>query len=145
MFKSKHLSTFVFMAVAILAGGTLAYGVQGPNAVNTAITTSGSYAPGHLDSQGSLYTTNAGASTLLAASGASAILVDTGPGTLITVNVITASGVGSVYDVATAASAATANQIWVIPATAGTYTYNFPYSKGLVVNPSSSVISVSYH
>ena len=64
MFKSKHLSTFVFMAVAILAGGTLAYGVQGPNAVNTAITTSGSYAPGHLDSQGSLYTTNAGASTL---------------------------------------------------------------------------------
>ena len=116
----KSFSSIVFLIVVAACGITLAYAVQGPNGVNTAITTSGSYAPGHLDSQGSLYTTNAGASTLLAASGASAILVDTGPGTLITVNVITASGVGSVYDVATAASAATANQIGVIPATAGT-------------------------
>lgn len=143
MFKSKHLSTFVFMAVAILAGGTLAYGVQGPLTVNTAVNPSGYYNPLKTDKTGALVDGGTGTTTALAVSGVASV-IKTGVGSLVTINVISASGVGAVYDTALAASAATANQIGVIPATAGTYTYNFPFTNGLVINPSSSVISVNY-
>jgi hypothetical protein len=145
MFKFKHFPTFVFMAVAILAGGTLAYGVQGPFGVNAAVNPNGSYSPMRVDSGKNLVVTETATATssVLAVSGPAVALAQ-GSGTLLTINVITASGVGAVYDVALAASAATANQIGVIPATAGIYTYKFPFINGLVINPSSSVISVNY-
>ena len=101
------------------------------------------YNPLKTDKTGALVDGGTGTTTALAVSGVAAV-IKTGVGSLVTINVISASGVGAVYDTALAASAATANQIGVIPATAGTYTYNFPFTNGLVINPSSSVISVNY-
>lgn len=74
MFKSKHLSTFVFMAVAILAGGTLAYGVQGPLTVNTAVNPSGYYNPLKTDKTGALVDGGTGTTTALAVSGVAAVI-----------------------------------------------------------------------
>lgn len=73
-----------------------------------------------------------------------AVVVKATPGAIVRVNVVSASGVGAVYDSATVASGVAATQVFAIPATVGTYELNWPMTSGIVVNPSSSVVSVSY-
>ena len=73
-----------------------------------------------------------------------AVVVKATPGAIVRVNVVSASGVGAVYDSATVASGIAATQVFAIPATVGTYELNWPMTSGVVVNPSSSVVSVSY-
>src|SRR5512144_2225722 len=55
-----------------------------------------------------------------------AAVISTHSGTAIQVNVLSASGVGAVYDSATTGSAVAATQIFSIPATVGAYTLNWP-------------------
>jgi hypothetical protein len=71
-------------------------------------------------------------------------VVSATPGAILQINVITASGVGAVYDSSTTASGVAATQVFAIPATVGIYQLNWPMTRGIVVNPSSSVVSVSY-
>jgi len=95
-----------------------------------------------VDAQGDLYTAS-GSTSVLAASGVP-FVVKGSAGRVVTLDVISASGVGGIYDSATAASAVAARQIAAIPATVGTYHYDFPAASGIVIDPSSSVVSVSY-
>lgn len=180
----KHLVKFFVMGIALVSGMMVALAVQNPNTVNSAINTSGYYAPQKLDANGNLYVnlgaasatipvtltgasavnaTIVGSSTLpvnivstsgvlsVSEAGASTMLNITTPtvvkassGRLVSLNVITASGVGAIYDSLTVASGVTANQIATIPATVGNYQYVFPFNTGLVINPASSTISVNY-
>lgn len=139
----KHLSKIIFVCVALACGATLAMAVQNPTTVNNATNTAGYYAPQHLDALGNLMTTEAGPSTALNVSGATQA-IKVGSGRLVSINVISASGVGAIYDTAASGTAATSNEIGIIPATQGTYQYNFPFANGLVINPASSAISVNY-
>lgn len=59
-----------------------------------------------------------------------------GQARLVRVNVLVAgSAAGSVNDAATVAAAATANQIFVIPNTVGSYLVDWPILSGIVVTP----------
>ena len=75
-----------------------------------------------------------------------ATLVKTGTGRVARINVLIAgSGTGSVFDAATIGTAATANQIAVIPATVGTYDIDFPVSNGIVLAPGTGqTLVISY-
>lgn len=95
-----------------------------------------------VEPQGSLLVAT-GASAVNAASGV-AFVTKASAGRVVQVNVISASGVGAIYDSATVASGVAATQVAAIPATVGTYTYDWPMTRGIVINPSSSVISVKY-
>lgn len=66
------------------------------------------------------------------------------PGRIVRINVLSASGVGAVYDASTVASGVAAVQVFSIPATVGTYELDWPMKNGIVVNPSSNVLSISY-
>jgi hypothetical protein len=138
----KKLHFFVLAAVLALVGSGVAISGQGPMQAYSAVNPSGYGAPQNLDAMGNTLVST-GSTSIEAASGA-AFVVKATPGRIVAVNVISASGVGAVYNTATAASAAAANQIAAIPATVGTYTFDWPASAGIVINPSSSVISVKY-
>lgn len=74
---------------------------------------------------------------------ATATLVKSGSGRIASVSVLVAGAAGAIYDANLAA--ATTNKIYVIPATLGVFTVNFPLSFGLVVAPGAAqVVSVSY-
>lgn len=135
---------FAFMALSLsIVGIGAANGVQA-NLFYPFLSTSNFQAPGHLDNLGNVLGNDGGTSSLLAASGAAAINVKATPGRIMTVNVITASGVIAVYDAATAGAAGATNEIASIPATVGVYRMNFPAASGITVNPNNSVISVAY-
>lgn len=72
-------------------------------------------------------------------------LVISAAGRLVTVSVITGASGGTIHDAASVAAATTDNAIYAIPATAGAYAVNFPFTNGLVIKPAvTSVVSVSY-
>lgn len=76
-----------------------------------------------------------------------AVLLKAGaPGRLMRVSVIVAgSAAGTVNDVATTGAAGTANQFGTIPATVGTYIFNWPCFVGMVVVPGSGqTLAASY-
>lgn len=85
--------------------------------------------------QGGSTSLNVTAATLV--KGASANAVAVGPvARLVRINVLVAgSAAGSANDAATAAAAATSNQIFVIPNTVGSYLIDTPCFSGLVVTP----------
>ena len=59
--------------------------------------------------------------------------------------IVAGSGAGSVHDSATTGAAATANEIAVIPATAGVYDIDFPVSNGIVIKVGTGqTLAVSY-
>ena len=62
------------------------------------------------------------------------------------VSVVTAgSAAGTLNDCATTGAAATANQVGTIPATVGTYVFNWPHATGIVLVPGTSqVLAISY-
>lgn len=138
----KLFQAFVLVvAIGILGSGVVTAG-QNPLQSYSAVNVSGYGAPQHLDAQGNLLTAQ-GTSTINAASGA-AFAVKASAGRLVAVNVISASGVGAIYDSATVGSGVAAVQIASIPATVGTYVFDWPAASGIVIDPSSSVISVKY-
>ena len=81
--------------------------------------------------------------TALGASGVPSI-IKTGASRIARINVLTASGVVTIYDAASTVGLGTASEVAVVPATVGSYEIDFPLTNGLVINPSSSVISISY-
>jgi len=142
MKKITHLFTLlvVFAGLAIVG---IAVAGQSPLASYVANNVLGFSAPMNLDntgqllgSQGNLATNNI--------SGASSV-VKAGTTRLVSINVISASGVGSVYDAATVATGAAANKVFTIPATVGHYDVDWPMSSGIVLDPSSSVVAVKYN
>lgn len=59
--------------------------------------------------------------------------------------IVAGSGAGTLHDAATVAAAATANEIFAIPTTAGSYEIDFPCANGIVVKPGTGqTIAVSY-
>lgn len=138
----KKFFTFAAIFAFFSVIGT-AIAVQSPLGSYIATNVSGYLAPLNLTTTSELVTSAGGTSSVLAASGVPFVVKATA-GRIVEVNVISASGVGAIYDVATAASAVAANQIAAIPATVGTYRLDFPASTGIVINPSSSVMSISY-
>jgi len=77
-------------------------------------------------------------------------LVKSGAGFLVSVSVTTPSTAttltGTIYDTATVANSTNTNVFALIPSS-GIQTYNWPFTSGLVVAPSTSgpqVVSVSY-
>ena len=67
------------------------------------------------------------------------------PGIVCKVNVIVAGAAGGIYDCATTAAIATANEIASVPATAGPLSIEFPCLVGITYKPGSGqVISISY-
>lgn len=76
---------------------------------------------------------------------AASTVVKAGAGRLMKVSVNVAGAVGTVNDCLTTGAAAAANQIGVIPAVVGVYTFDFPCSVGIVYVPGAAqVASVSY-
>jgi|HubBroStandDraft_6_1064221.scaffolds.fasta_scaffold629306_2 hypothetical protein len=75
-----------------------------------------------------------------------ATVVKATPGTLLTVQVITAgSAPGTINDVPTTGGAVAANQIGTIPNQVGVTQYGVPFLTGLVIVPGSGqVVSVSF-
>ena len=73
-------------------------------------------------------------------------VVKVGVGRVVRVNVTTAGAVGAIYDSASIAGVASTNLIADIPATVGTYFFDWPFLNGLVYVPGSSqVVSISYN
>jgi hypothetical protein len=73
-------------------------------------------------------------------------VVKVGVGRVVRVNVTTAGAVGAIYDSATVAGIGASNLIADIPATVGTYFFDWPFLNGLVYVPGSSqVVSISYN
>lgn len=76
---------------------------------------------------------------------AASTVVKAGPGRLMKVSVNVAGAVGTVNDCLTTGAAAAGNQIGVIPAVVGVYTFDWPCSVGIVYVPGAAqVASVSY-
>lgn len=75
-----------------------------------------------------------------------ATVVKASPGVLVRVSVIVAgSAAGTVNDAVTTGAAAAANQIGTIPATLGTYVFEWPCSAGIVVVPGTGqTLAVAY-
>jgi len=73
-------------------------------------------------------------------------VVKTTAGRIAKISVIVAgSGAGSVYDAATTGAAGAANEVAVIPATAGVVNIDFPVSNGIVVSPGTGqTLAISY-
>ena len=73
-------------------------------------------------------------------------VIKAAPGICVSVAVVVAgTTAGTVNDVATTGGAAAANQFGTIPATVGTYTFNWPCGTGIVVVPGTSqTLAVSY-
>jgi hypothetical protein len=72
-------------------------------------------------------------------------VVKAGAGRLMKVSVITAGAVGSVNDCLTTGAAAVGNQIGVIPAAVGIYTFDWPCLVGIVYVPGAAqVVAISY-
>lgn len=74
-------------------------------------------------------------------------VVKASAGFVATVSVVVAgSGAGSLHDSLTVAAAAAANEIAVLPTTAGVYTINFPATSGIVVKPGTGqTIAISFN
>lgn len=71
--------------------------------------------------------------------------IKVGTGKVIKVSVNVAGAVGTINDCATTGAAAAANQIGVIPAVVGVYTFDWPFFTGLVIAPGAAqVVSVSW-
>ena len=74
-----------------------------------------------------------------------ATVLKTGGGRVARVIVNTAGAAGTLSDCSTTGAVAAANLIAVIPATAGVYYLDFPYSVGLTYTPGANqVASISY-
>jgi len=75
-----------------------------------------------------------------------ATVVKATAGRIAKVSVIVAgSAAGSIYDAATTGAAGAANEIAVIPATAGMINLDFPVSNGIVVTPGTGqTLAVSF-
>lgn len=138
---SLLIATFfgVFMSISLSAMAG-----QSPLGVNSAINTSGYYAPMNLDSQGGVRVNDGGTASSLALA-ASAVVKAT-PGVIVRVSVTVAgTAPGNVYDAATLATAGAANLVGVIPNTVGVYYFSFPMQTGIVVAPGTGqTVSVSY-
>jgi len=58
---------------------------------------------------------------------------------------VAGSGAGTIHDSATIVGAATANEVAVIPATAGVFIIDMPVSNGIVVKPGTGqTVVISY-
>jgi hypothetical protein len=138
----KKLLTLIaiFVGVSVL---TVAIAGQSPLASYVANNILGYASPMNLDSTGQLLGSQGNLATNNI-SGASAV-VKAGTSRIVSVNVITASGVGAVYDSATVAAGAAANKVFTIPATVGHYDIDWPMTSGIVVDPSGSTIAVKYN
>lgn len=97
--------------------------------------------------QGPFQTVSLGAANKSALNITANTVVKATPGFVVSLSVVVAgSGAGSINDAATVAAAAAANEIAVIPATAGTYAISFPASNGIVVKPGTGqTIAISYN
>jgi hypothetical protein len=75
-----------------------------------------------------------------------ATVLKTTPGVCVSVAVVVAgSAAGTVNDVATTGGVAATNQFGTIPATVGTYTFNWPCGTGITVTPGTGqTLAVSY-
>lgn len=119
---------------------------QGPNTANVAVRTNGGstrYAPLQQDSSGNTLTGigNAGSLNITAAR-----VVKATAGRAARVSVIVAgSAPGSINDATTTVGAVTANTIFVVPNTVGTYTLDWPCGNGIVAVPGTGqTLAVSY-
>jgi hypothetical protein len=119
---------------------------QSPLASNVAVRPNGSgtrYAPLQQDSSGNTLTGigNAGSLNITAAR-----VVKATAGRAARVSVIVAgSAVGSINDSTTTAGAVTANTIFVVPNTVGTYSIDWPCANGIVAVPGTGqTLAVSY-
>lgn len=134
---------------------------QNPNQVYPALN-GGVAKPLNVDAQGALEVANNGVAAkpltldannvLISGNGVSSALnlsastvVKAGPGRLVRVNVITAGAAGTINDCLTTGAAAAGNEIAVIPATVGTYVFDWPCLVGIVYVPGSAqVVSISF-
>lgn len=139
--KNKIFALVVAVSLSVLAftafGGTM----NAWSYIAKAFT-GGSATLLNTDTQGALLTSQ-GNSAINAISGVP-VVVKASAGRIVKVSVISASGVGAIYNAATTGAANASNQIGVIPASVGVTSFDFPASAGIVVNPASSVVSVSY-
>lgn len=138
--KKAFAAIVVIMSLSVLS--LTAFGAQNIYSY-VAKFASGGAALLQVDAQSALLQADS-ASSSLAVSGVAAV-VKASAGRVVTVSVISASGVGAIYDSATVASGVAATQVAAIPATVGVFKLDFPVARGIIINPSSSVVSVSYN
>jgi hypothetical protein len=139
----KKALSVVAVVVGLFVVSAAAFGGQNVWSYIAKNFTGGGAALLNVDATGNLLESN-GALAINNVSGVAAS-VKTGTSRLVTINVISASGVGAAYDVALPASAAAANKVFTIPETVGTYTIDWPMTSGIVIDPSSSVVAVKYN
>lgn len=141
----KIVSVFAALAMTILvfiaAGGAQA--TQNAWSYVAKAYTGGSATLLNTDAQGALLTSQGASKAVNLTTGT---VVKLGAGRVASVSVNVAGAAGAIYDVATVASAAAANQIAVVPATVGVYRIDFPITTGLVYVPGvSQVAAISYN
>lgn len=75
-----------------------------------------------------------------------ATVIKASPGRSYRVSVIVAgTAAGTLNDCAATADAASSNQVGTIPATVGTYQFNWPHSAGIVLVPGTGqTLAISY-
>ena len=117
---------------------------QGPVQTNTALAAGSTAAkPLNLTAQGELFVMNGGTSA--AYNITAATVVKATPGTLHKIVVLVAGAAGTANNCITTGAVAAANEIFVIPATVGVYTLDWPCSAGITIAPGASqVVTVSY-
>jgi hypothetical protein len=72
-------------------------------------------------------------------------LVKATPGRVAKISVIVAGAAGSVHDAATIGAAGATNNLGVIPAVIGLYTFDMHVSNGIVVKPGAGqTLAISY-
>lgn len=97
--------------------------------------------------QGPFQTTSLGNANSSALDLTSATVVKSSHGFVVTVSVVVAgSAAGAVYDSVATTGNTAANQIAVIPNTAGIYVISFPAKNGIVVAPGTGqTVAISYN
>lgn len=117
---------------------------QNALAATTFVNPSNQQSPGAVDAQKTQMVTPGGLSTSLNITVATVVKAKAGRVCKVSV-IVAGSGAGTVNDLATTSGAAAANQLYVVPTTAGIYELNLPCVNGILIVPGSGqTLAVSY-
>jgi hypothetical protein len=116
---------------------------QSPLAADVALNPSNAFAPLRVEANANLRACNGSINTALNITAAT--VVKATPGRAVMVIVTTAGAAGALYDHSTTSGVGAANLIAVIPATVGTYLFDWPCLVGIVAVPGAAqVCGVSF-
>jgi N-acetylglucosamine kinase-like BadF-type ATPase len=117
---------------------------QSPLAADVALTPANAFAPLRVEANSNLRSCNGSISSALNITAATVVKATPGRAVMISV-IVAGSGAGAVYDHATTSGVGAANEIFIVPDTAGAYLIDWPCLVGIVVAPGTGqTLAISY-